>query len=312
MTDACRTVAPPARPGWYTLAVAVLLALASALMYGTSDFIGGRASRRHAPVAIAMFAEVVMLPLAFVVVPLVEQDGPSARAIVWGLVAGFTGSVAVVGLYAALSRGNMTVVAPVTGVVAAIVPVAVGIADGERPGAWAVGGIALAIVAVALIGGLARAVGGRVVHPRIDLRTVALAMAVGVGFGLLFVALARTGEGSGLWPLVFQRCSGVPVLALAYLATARATGDVRGEGARRVRGVARPGVAVGALVAGGNTAYLLSTRDELLSVVAVVVSMYPAATIGLAALLDGERAARSQVVGMTLAAAALGMIAIGR
>ncbi len=297
----------------YTCGVAIVLALASALMYGTSDYIGGRASRRVPPVAIALFAEAVMLPLCLVLISLIEDDAPPRSAVVWGLVAGLTGSVAVAGLYVALSRGNMTVVAPITGVVAATLPVIVGVATGDRPGPLVFVGIAVAIVAVALVGGLARSFGDRVVHQRVDPGTVVLALAVGVGFGLLFIAFARTGDGSGLWSLLFARFSGLPVLAVAYDAYRR--GALGGGAAPATvaidRALVLPGAAVGTLVVLGNATYVLSTREDVLSVVAVVVSMYPAATVGLASLLDGERAARSQIVGMLLAASALVMITAG-
>jgi drug/metabolite transporter (DMT)-like permease len=294
--------------------VAIVLALASAIMYGTSDYLGGRASRRVAPVALALFAEAVILPLCLVVIPLIEDDAAPRSAVVWGLLAGFMGSVAVIGLYVALARGNMTVVAPITGVVSAVVPVIVGIATGERPGAVALGGIVVAMVAVALVGGLARAFGGRVSHPVISPGTLALAVAVGVGFGLLFVAFSRTGEDSGLWSLLFARFTGLPVLMLAYVLYRRGAFNRAGEAMPAVpidRALVLPGLTVGTLVVLGNGTYVLSTREDLLSVVAVVVSMYPAATVGWAALLDGERAARSQVVGMVLAAGALAMITLG-
>jgi drug/metabolite transporter (DMT)-like permease len=291
--------------------MAIVLALASAVLYGTSDFIGGRASRRAAPVAIAFFAELVMLPIALITIPLVESSEPTRAAVLGGLAAGFTGSIAVVGLYVALARGNMTVVAPVTGVVAAVVPVAAGVAFGERPGAITFVGIAVAVVAVALIGGLAAALGSGTVHQRVDPTTVVLALAVGVGFGLLFVSLARSGDDSGLWPLLFQRASGLPVLGVAFAMQRAGRAPWPGDAPRLDRDVVAPGLAVGALVAGGNAAYLLSTREDLLSVVAVVVAMYPAATVALAMLLDRERPARSQVVGMGLAAAALSVISAG-
>jgi drug/metabolite transporter (DMT)-like permease len=291
--------------------MAILLALLSALLYGISDFIGGRASRRAAPVAIAFLGEIVMLPIALVTIPLVESSAPTTAAVLGGLAAGLTGSVAVVGLYVALARGNMTVVAPVTGVVAAIVPVTVGVALGERPGATTFVGIAVAVVAVALVGGIARSVGSRTVHLPVDRTTVLLSLAVGVGFGLLFVSLARTGDDGGIWPLLFQRCSGLPVLALAFAAQRARRAPWPGDRPALDRAVVAPGLAVGALVAGGNAAYLLSTREDLLSVVAVVVSMYPAATVALATALDRERPARSQVVGMLLAAAALTLISAG-
>jgi drug/metabolite transporter (DMT)-like permease len=281
-----------------------MLALVSALMYGVSDYVGGRASRRVQPVAVALFAEVVMLPIALVAIPLLESDGPTNRAMAWGLVAGFTGSVGVVGLYIALARGNMTVVAPITGVVAAAVPVVVGLASGERPGSVALAGIALAIAAVALIGGIAALIAPGS-HPAIHVGTVVLAVAVGVMFGMLFVSFQRAGDDAGMWPLLFSRFSGLPLLAITFVVrrrTSRSTVD---------RSIVLPGLAVGCLIIVANAAYLLAARRGLLSVVAVVVAMYPASTVSLATIVDGERPTRPQATGMALAAAALLMITLG-
>jgi len=292
--------------------VAIVLSLLSALMCGVSDYVGGRASRRVPAVTVALFAGTVMRAMCVVAIPLIEDEPPPQSAVVWGLVAGLMGSVAVVGLYLALARGNMTIVAPVTGVVAAVVPVAVGVATGERPGMLAVAGIVVAILAVALVGGIAGLFGGRGAHRAIDLATVVLAIAVGIGFGLLFVAFSRTGDDSGLWSLLFARFSGLPLLAAYYVVRRRRrarTGEVH---AGFDAAVVLPGLAVGALIVVGNAAYVLATREDLLSIVAVVVSMYPAATVGLAAAFDGERASRSQVAGMVLAVGALLMITIDR
>jgi drug/metabolite transporter (DMT)-like permease len=287
--------------------VAIVFSLISAVLYGTSDFIGGRASRVAAPVAIAFFAEIVMLPVALAVIPAVESAPLTGGAVMWGLVAGFTGSVAVVGFYLALARGNMTVVAPVTGVIGAIVPVAVGVASGERPGVLTFVGIAVALVAVALVGGVAGAFG----RTRIDATTIVLALAVGVGFGLLFVSLARAGNDSGLWPLLFQRFGGAPVLALAFALQRAGRAPWPGDRPTIDRTVVAAGSAVSVLIAGGNLTYLLATRDDLLSIVAVVVSMYPAATVTLATVIDHERPSRPQIAGMSLAAASLILISLG-
>lgn len=283
--------------------MAIALALISAVLYGVSDYVGGRASRRFLATAVALAGEVVILMICLVLVPLAESESPTSDAVWWGLVAGATGSIAIVGLYVALSRGNMTVVAPVTGVVAAVVPVVIGIASGERPTALAVAGIVLAVAAVGLIGGVIELLSGG--GPSIAARTVVLAAAVGLGFGLLFAALAQTEEDSGLWPLLFARFTGVPVLVVAYLVQRRGRSTAGG------RGVAIPALLIGLLIAGSNVTFLLATREGLLSVVAVVVSMYPASTICLAAMIDGERATRAQVAGMGLAVVALVMITTG-
>ena len=281
--------------------MAVLLALMSAVMYGTSDYVGGRASRRFTPIAISWLSEVTMLVGFAVAVPLLADSGPTAGAVGWGALAGFAGSLGVLGLYTALSRGNMTVVAPITGVVAAAIPVAVGIGLGERPGWLVAAGIALAVAAVALVGGI---VG--VIHAPVGAPTVLLAVLVGGGFGLLFVALAEAGESGALWPLLTVRLGGVPLLGVAFV-----VGRRRGAVAPVSRHVARPALAMGVMIGLANACYLLSTQGGLLSVVAVIVSLYPASTILLAVTLDRERAARSQVAGMLLAAVAVGAITLG-
>jgi drug/metabolite transporter (DMT)-like permease len=285
--------------------MAIALAFVSAVLYGVSDYVGGRASRRSPATAVALLAEVVVFTLCIVIVPLIESDGPTSRAIWWGLAAGVTSSVGVVGLYVALARGNMTVVAPITGLVAALVPVAVGIATGDRPSPLAVVGIVAAVTAVALIGGIAGMFAGDDSKPVVDAGTVALALGVGFSFGLLFVALDRSGDDAGQWPLLFARFTALPVLVVASLVQFRASRPSLN------RQLVLPAAVVGVLIAGSNASYLISTRHGLLSVVAVVVAMYPASTIVLASVIDGERAGRSQLAGMALAAGALVMITTG-
>src|SRR5262245_39305407 len=286
--------------------MAIAPALMSAVMYGVSDYIGGRASRRSPATAVALVAEVVIFAVCIIAVPLFGSGTITDRAVWWGLVAGVMSSLGVVGLYIALARGNMTVVAPVTGVIAAVVPVAAGIVLGERPSEWAVAGIVLAIVAVALIGGVTGMLAGGESRPAIDAGTLMIAIGVGVAFGLLFVSYDRSGDDTGQWPLLFARFTALPVLIVAYALQTR--GDRPQLPGRHVL---VPAAAVGLLIAGSNATYLVSTREGLLSVVAVVVAMYPASTIGLAAVIDGERASRSQIAGMVMAAGALVMVTAG-
>lgn len=281
--------------------MAIVLALLSALCYGTSDYVGGRASRRISPLTVALAGELTILPVTFAVIPLVE-DGPfTAAALWWGLLGGAAGSAGVLGLYAALSRGAMTVVAPITGVVAAVLPVVVGLATGERPGPVAVTGIVLAIVAVALIGGVVGAL-----HQPVTMPTVVLSVVVGALFGLLFVAFAQTGEDAGLWPLLAARLGAVPLLLSAFLVARRRQAVDPID-----RRVWRIGLVIGSLIMLANGLYLVSTREGLLSIVAVVVSLYPASTVLLASIFDRERSSRPQLAGMMLAAVAIGLVTTG-
>lgn len=281
--------------------MAIVLALLSACCYGTSDYIGGRASRSTSPLTVAVAAEVTIFPVTLLVIPVVE-DGPfTAAALWWGAAGGIAGSAGVLGLYAALSRGAMTVVAPITGVVAAVVPVVVGLATGERPSGIALVGIATALVAVALVGGLVGAL-----HQPVTVATVVLAVVVGALFGTLFVAFARTGDDSGLWPLLAARIGSVPLLCGAYAITRRGGRvDPLGSSTWRI------GLAIGVLIVLANGLYLVSTREGLLSVVAVLVSLYPASTVLLASVVDHERSTRPQIVGMLLAGIAVALVTAG-
>lgn len=276
---------------------AVVLALLSGLAYGVSDYVGGRASRTRAPLLITLTAEIFLGVILLVGVPLIEQSGPGDLRVWWGTVGGVCGTLGVLGLYRALSTGSMTVIAPVTGVVAAVVPVGAGFALGERPAVGVTIGVVVAIVAVALVGGIVGAL-----HEPVAPRILATAAVVGALFGLLFVAFSRTGE-TGLWPLLAARAGSMPALVGFYLV------------ARRRRSVARldsstvlPGLTIGVLIAFANGLYLLSTREGLLAVVAVLVSLYPAATVGLAMVIDHERATRWQAAGMALAVVGVALI----
>jgi drug/metabolite transporter (DMT)-like permease len=281
--------------------VAILLALCSGLVYGVSDYVGGRASRGRSPIVVTLLAELTLLSVTATTIPFIESNGPTHAALWWGVCGGIAGSTGVLGLYYALSRGNMTVVAPITGIVAAAVPVIVGLALGERPGLLAGAGIVLALAAVLLIGGI---VG--VGHGRVSRSIVLLAAAVGVAFGMLFVAYSRVGEDSGLWPLLTARFGATPLLLAGLMLSRRRDPSIRLTG-----DAALPGVAIGLLIGLANGLYLLAAQEGLLSVVAVLVALYPASTVALAAALDDERASRSQLMGMGIAVAAVAIITVG-
>jgi drug/metabolite transporter (DMT)-like permease len=278
---------------------AIVLALLSALTYGVSDYVGGRASRIRPALLVSLSAELWITVCAVAVVPLVESGWPDDPRVWWGALGGLCGSIGVLGLFRSLSSGAMTVVAPIIGVVSAAVPVTVGFALGDRPAAMAVGGIIIAVVAVALIGGM---VG--VLHHPVAARILLTAVGSGVFFGLLFVFFAQTGE-TGLWPLLTARTASMPFLLGVYLVSRRS-----GRVERFNRDVLVPGIVVGVLVSLANGLYLVSTREGLLAVVAVLVSLYPAATISLAMVLDRERATRWQVLGMVLAGVGVALITL--
>lgn len=279
--------------------MSILLALSSAIVYGVADYCGGRASRFHPSAIVTVVGQVVSFVLISLAVLAIGTPFPSTATMAWGLFAGAAGAIGLASLYYAFAAGAMTVVAPISAVAGAVLPVMVGVATGERPEVIAYVGIGLAIGAVALVSG---AVGEH--HSATPRSIMAIALLAGVGFGVLFVALDRTDPGSGLWPLVAARASSVPLLLAIVAVTGARVGTQR-------RGL-RLAVVAGALDMAANVLYLAAVRDGLLSLVAVVSSLYPASTVMLAFAIDRERVNRWQVLGMVLAAVALVLVTLGR
>ncbi len=192
----------------------------------------------------------------------------------------------------------MTVVAPTTAIVSAVFPVIVGLWLGERPSGTALGGIVVACLAVALVSGV---IGTR--HQHTGAATIVLAALAGVGFGFIFVAFARTANDSGMWPLVAARAASLPVVAVVV--------GITRPGRGAFRAVIWIVIASGVLDMAANLFYLEASHRGLLSVVAVISSMYPVSTVCLAFGLDHERVSRTQAAGLVCAATALALVSLG-
>jgi drug/metabolite transporter (DMT)-like permease len=191
----------------------------------------------------------------------------------------------------------MTVAAPTAAVTGAVVPIVAGLSMGERPGVSTLVAMPVAVVAIALISDI---LGPG--HHRAPARTVVLAVLGGSLFGFVFVALHQTSADSGVWPVFIMRMTSLPYLAVLLVAT-RST--VKG-----VRTHAAPTIGSGLLDSLANWLYVLAVREGLLSVVSVIVSLYPGTTMALAVGVDRERVHRSQVFGVVLAAVAVCVIAL--
>lgn len=277
----------------------VLLALASAIVYGVGDWCGGRASRRQPSVIVAVTGQIISLVLVGAAVIAMGTPAPGASTWWWSLFGGIVGALGIAGLYHGFAHGEASVVAPTSAVVGASVPVIVALATGERPTAVAMVGIVVAVGAVALVSG---ALG---THQHNTPRSiVVLSVLVGVCFGLLFVALDRADSDSGMWPLVIARLASVPMLLVLALAL----------GARPVRD--RPSLQIAVIAGvfdmGANVLYLAAVRGGMLSIVAVVASLYPASTVMLAMAVDKERVTRWQGMGLVLAVLALVLVTLSR
>jgi drug/metabolite transporter (DMT)-like permease len=287
--------------------MAALLALISAICYGVSDFSGGLAARRVPATAVVLVSNGLSLVLALLAVALLPGSTYSAGDMAWGAAAGVVGLLGVVLLYRGLAIGPMSVVAPLTAVLSALVPVAVGTIRGERPGIVAVIGVAVAIPAMVLIGREpppSRAREDAAAAP-LSRGAIASALSAGVSFGGFFVLLAQTTSGGGAWPLVPQRAASVLIL-LGISAAAVRRGTPAFPRGRTFRLAAAAGITDFA----ANLAYVLATHRGLLALVAVITSLYPATTLLLARGVLGERVARQQAGGLVLAAVAVALIAL--
>ena len=276
--------------------MALVLALVSAVVYGTADFLGGLAARRTAALAATVAAQGIGLVIVAIALPLFPGGPPSSGAALWGVGAGLTGGAGVALLYYGFAVGRVSVVAPVTAVCSITIPVVVGFGLGERPGPLALGGIAVAVASVALISRHEDPAG----KPAGRDRSLAIALASGVAIGAFLVCLARAGTASGLWPLLVARTAstvalaGVARLAKIPLAIPRSVWPVV--------------AACGALDMLANALYLVAARDGPLGLVATLTSLYPASTVLLARMVLRERLRPVQSLGLACAAVAIVLI----
>jgi len=282
--------------------MAIVLAVLSALLYGWSDYMGGRATRHMSVLRVTLYIELLMT-VSYVALVVLDPAPFLLRDAIWGAIAGIGGVGGVAAFYLALSMGSISVASPVAGVLSAVVPVIVGIAMGERPSTVAMVGIAFALSSVVLVSGALSSRRAEVAMPRPQLLLVVVS---GCLFGLWYIALDVAGADSGWWPLLASRTLTLPALiATAVVLRHRLRAD-------RVTPIARRwtvGAWITILIA--NLAYLVAVRSGLLSIVAVIASMYPASTIGLAIFIDREQLSRTQWLGVGVAGFALVLVGIG-
>ena len=278
--------------------MAVLLALLAALSYGGGDFAGGLASRRAGAVQVLLVTTPVGLALIAVAAVLVPAD-PTRADLLWGAVAGLAGGAALPLFYAALAAGPMTVVAPVSALTAAVIPVGAGLALGDRIGVLALAGVVVCLAAIILVS-LEPAALEASVHAPAGRRGLLLSLGAGVGFGLFFVLLSFAGDDAGLWTLVTARTVAIGTTVVVAVAT----GALSLRAARvRLTYAAAAGDAL------ANVFFVLALEQGLLSLVAVITSLYPAGTVLLARLVLHEKLNRQRLVGLGLAA--IGAVMVG-
>lgn len=276
-----------------------LLALLASLLWGTSDFLGGTASRRLPTASVVGVSQLVAL-LGLVPVALLAGALDEPRAyLLPGIAAGVVGPLALAAFYRALSVGTMGVVAPVAAL-GVVVPVAAGLLGGESPSGLQLAGIAAAVVGVVLASGPELTGGGA--------KPLVLAALAAVGFGTVFLLLAAGSEGGSLGSVVMTLLT--MRLTTVLLMTALLLGARRRElGVRRADLPVL--VVVGVFDVGANAAFAVASQSDLISVTAVLASLYPVVTVLLARQVHGERLVGPQLPGVVLALLGVVLLAGG-
>jgi drug/metabolite transporter (DMT)-like permease len=273
----------------------IVLALLAALGYGLSDFIGGLAARRTSAWPVAFMCSVGAIATTLLIA-LATDGQPTGTDLAWGAVAGIGTGLGGAFLYRGLAAGRMGVVAPVSAVGAAIVPVMVAVATGERPALLVWLGIAAAVPGIWLVSR----------EPGEDSLAAGLVDGVlaGLGFGVLFAAIGQVPDGAGYWPLALAQVTGL----LAIVAAASA---LRAPWRPTTRSEVIGGLLAGVTASAAALSFLLATQSGLLTVAAVLASLYPAVTILLAATVLREHIHRGQALGLAFCGLCVVLVAAG-
>lgn len=281
--------------------MAVVLGLLVAASFGSGDFFGGRASARASTVAVLLVAQTVAA-IGGLVVALAVSARVGGADLAYGAAAGVANAVGLGLLYHGLARARVGIVAPLTAIVGALVPVVWALARGERPATLVLVGAACAIAAGGLIARETDDAGASTARPR----GVPIALAAGACLGTSLVFFAETGKGSGFWPVFTARVSGLVIVGVAVIVL-----RVRATLTPPDRRATRLACAAGTLDLTATTILLAAVRRGLLVVVAPVASLAPAFTVMWASAVLHERVSREQYIGLGLALVGLVLVATG-
>lgn len=279
----------------------IIYGLASALSWGAGDFTGGLAARKVGAYRAVFYAEVIGIIFLFIILAIVGESFLDNRAIIFSLLAGFVGTIGLMLLYHAMAIGVMSIAAPVSALLAATLPVVIGIFTEGPPGYLTTLGFVFALCAVWMVsqgeGGIKNTLS--VSH----LSDLKLPLLAGIGFGLYFILMHQAArDGGAIWQMVFSRIGGL-IMITGYLIVTRAS--------LKINFSALPIISVnGVLDIAGNYFYILASQAGRLDVSAVLSSLFPGATVILAGIFLKERLTRNQWIGIISALVAIILMTI--
>ncbi len=277
-----------------TTTLTAFFGLLSAISWGTGDFTGGLATKRNNVLAVMFVSQgvgaVLLVALAFIF----DKRLPPWSSLGWGALAGAIGIIGLALFYHALATGTMGVVAPVSAVTTALLPLVVAAVTEGAPALTQQIGFVAALAAVWLLAG------GLSTHQPLRLADLKLPVFAGITFGLFFIFIARASTEAAFFPLLAARTASLTLMGITLLARRQSA---------RISLPNLPLVAVaGTFDALGNAFFALAAQIGRLDIAAMVSSLYPASTVFLAWIILKERMGKSQWVGVGLALLALVLI----
>ena len=275
--------------------LAIVFGLASALAWGAGDFSGGMATRRGNVYSVVLISQLIGGIFLVLLALLFKETIPPAGDWFFGALAGVAGMIGLLGLYSGLAHGRMGLVAPLTAVLAAAIPILFSIFIEGLPPTVQIAGFALALLAVWLLSGA----GG---SGNIQSVEIGYSLLAGTGFALFFILIDQANETAVFWPLTSARTASVVCLTLYII--------MRKAWERPSRSQMPLIILAGLLDALGNTFFTFAARFGRLDLAAILASLYPATTVSLSQIILHERLNRPQWIGVALALLAVVLITI--
>ncbi|HMU93829.1 MAG TPA: GRP family sugar transporter [Anaerolineales bacterium] len=280
--------------------LSIFLGLLAALGWGAGDFTGGIASRKTGAYRTVFYGELIGVFALFLVIAIISEPIPDLRSWLFAMLAGALGTLGLILLYHAMAIGVMSIAAPVSALLAAALPVVVGIFREGLPAWTTFIGFGFALFAVWMI---SQGEGG-VTDIFSHLADLKLPLIAGIGFGSYFVFMHEaTSTGSTIWPMVASRSGGM-ILITIYMLIVRAEWKVEDRSAWPII------VLNGILDISGNVFFILAGQMGRLDVAAVLSSLFPGTTVMLAWIFLKERLSPTQWIGIASALTAIVLMTI--
>lgn len=273
---------------------AILFGLSSAACWGAGDFSGGLATKSSNVYKVAIISQVVGAICLIFLALILEENLPTLDNIVWGVLAGFSGSVGLISLYRGLAKGRMGVVAPISAVVTVLIPVIIGFIIEGVPKILQLVGFGVALIAVYLVSKTSE-------ETQIIKEELYLAMLAGLGFSFFLIFIDRV-EGGVFWPLISARTASLSLLLFVSIFLRQ----LKAPELTQIPLISLTGI----LDIGGNIFFALAAQAGRLDIAAVLSSFYPAVTVLLAWFILKEKIVIHQMIGIILAIVAIVFITI--